>query len=117
MVTLNSKAIASMNPSSFFFAGKNCFKAFSSRSVISVICFVLDQCELIEEVLVSGFFDHLEEESSLALKSCQYTSVDEAYQQVNYPQMLRGSLWIFVDLCGSLWIFVDICGFCGYLWM
>jgi hypothetical protein len=30
----------------------------------------------------------------------------EAYQQVNYnyPQMLRESLWIFVDLCGSLWI-------------
>ena len=45
----------------------------------------------------------------------------EAYQQVNYPQMLRESLWIFVDLCGSLWIFVDICGslwifvdICGY---
>jgi hypothetical protein len=40
----------------------------------------------------------------------------EAYQQVNYPQMLRGSLWIFVDLCGSLWIFVDIDGdICGQL--
>jgi hypothetical protein len=45
----------------------------------------------------------------------------KAYQQVNYPQMLRGSLWIFVDLCGSLWIFVDLCGslwifvdLCGY---
>ena len=44
-----------------------------------------------------------------------------AYQQVNYPQMLRESLWIFVDLCGSLWIFVDLCGslwifvdICGY---
>ena len=37
-----------------------------------------------------------------------------SYQQVNYPQMLRESLWIFVDLCGSLWIFVD---FCGYLWI
>ena len=35
----------------------------------------------------------------------------QAYQQVNYPQMLRGSLWIFVDICGYLWIFVDICGY------
>jgi hypothetical protein len=24
----------------------------------------------------------------------------QAYQQVHYPQMLRESLWIFVDLCG-----------------
>ena len=32
----------------------------------------------------------------------------QAYQQVNYPQMLRESLWIFVDICGYLWIFVDI---------
>ena len=40
----------------------------------------------------------------------------QAYQQVNYPQMLRESLWIFVDLCGSLWIFVDIDGdICGQL--
>ena len=39
---------------------------------------------------------------------------EQAYQQVNYPQMLRESLWIFVDICGSLWIFVDIC---GYLWI
>jgi hypothetical protein len=38
----------------------------------------------------------------------------QAYQQVNYPQMLRESLWIFVDLCGYLWIFVDLC---GYLWI
>ena len=29
--------------------------------------------------------------------------VPQAYQQVNYPQMLRGSLWIFVDL--GWWIF------------
>ena len=57
--------------------------------------------------------------------------VPQAYQQVNYPQMLRGSLWIFVDLCGYLWIFVDICGqledtrgslwifvdLCGSLWI
>ncbi len=35
----------------------------------------------------------------------------KAYQQVNYPQMLRESLWIFVDT--YLWIFVDLC---GYLW-
>ena len=35
-------------------------------------------------------------------------------RSVNYPQMLRESLWIFVDICGYLWIFVDIC---GYLWI
>jgi hypothetical protein len=41
----------------------------------------------------------------------------QAYQQVNYPQMLRESLWIFVDICGYLWIFVDICGYrWGYMW-
>ena len=40
--------------------------------------------------------------------------IQKVYQQVNYPQMLRESLWIFVDLCGSLWIFVDLC---GYLWI
>jgi hypothetical protein len=59
-VTLKSKAIASMNLSSFFFAGKNGFNAFSKQKChLRHICFVLDQSELIEEVC--GFFDRLEE--------------------------------------------------------
>ena len=51
-------------------------------------------------------------------------SVSKAYQQVNYPQMLCGSSWIFVNILhtaaepmaswtsgryiGSLWILMDI---------
>ncbi len=41
--------------------------------------------------------------SKIDLKKSLFTNV-KAYQQVNYPQMLRESLWIFVDICGYLWI-------------